>query len=259
LGASGFVALIGWLDDHRSVPVSVRLLGHALAAAWALFWLDVPPLVVAGPEYVAYALAALYIVWVLNLYNFMDGIDGIASIEAITVCLGGILLYVMAAPDSRDWMVPLLLIFCLAGFLYWNYPPARLFLGDSGSGFLGIVLALFSIRAGWVDPQLFWGWTVLLGVFIVDATVTLVRRVMSGRKFYVAHRSHAYQYASRKFGAHEPVALAVGAINLFWLLPLAMLVANDVLSVGIGLAIAYFPLFLLALWLKAGAEELKDT
>ncbi|RML63481.1 Glycosyl transferase, group 4 protein [Pseudomonas syringae pv. maculicola] len=100
-----------------------------------------------------------------------------------------------------------------------------------------------------------WCWLIVLGVFIVDATVTLIRRLLRGEKLYEAHRSHAYQFASRHYGSHRPVTLAVGLINLLWLLPVAMWVA---LGGGDGLAwtaIAYVPLILLALRFRAGEAE----
>jgi Fuc2NAc and GlcNAc transferase len=124
-----------------------------------------------------------YLVWLLNLYNFMDGIDGLACIEAITVCLGGALVYVLAVPRGEGWMVPVLLLSAVTGFLVWNFPRARIFMGDAGSGFLGLSIGVLSIQNSWAAPELFWSWVILLGTFIVDATVTLIRRIMRGRIF----------------------------------------------------------------------------
>ena len=259
-GGGGLVALIGFVDDHRDIPAEWRLLAHFLAAAWALYWLGgAPPIAdVAVPAGVFAALAALWMVWLVNLYNFMDGIDGIASIEAITVCFGALLLHFIADPASDLWPGPALLLASVAGFLYWNYPPARIFMGDAGSGFLGFVLAVFCVQAAWVATELFWAWIVLLGVFVVDSSVTLLRRMLRRQKLHEAHRSHAYQYASRKHGTHERVSLLVGAINLAWLLPLALLVASAILDWKIGLPIAYAPLIWLAFRYKSGAAEMQE-
>jgi Fuc2NAc and GlcNAc transferase len=263
-GAGGWVALIGFLDDHHHVPARWRLLAHFLGAAWALFWLrGMPPLTIAGfglpPGWLINVIATVYIVWLLNLYNFMDGIDGIASIEAVTVCLGGILLYLMTVPGSTHWAAPAVLVASTIGFLYWNYPPAHMFMGDAGSGFLGMTLAVFSIQAAWVAPGLFWAWIIMLGVFVVDASVTLIRRIWRSQKVYEAHRSHAYQHAARRLGTHRPVSLAVGAINLVWLLPLALLVGLGYVDGALGLLIAYVPLVWVALHLKAGTDELQEN
>ena len=259
LGAGGLVAVIGFMDDHGHIAARWRLLGHFAAAAWGLAWLGgMPPISVFGftlaPLWLSSLFGALYLVWLLNLYNFMDGIDGLASVEAICVCVGASLLYWVTDHAHHAWL-PLLLAATVAGFLCWNFPPARIFMGDAGSGFLGMVLGLLALLAGWVNPLLFWGWLILLGVFVVDATFTLVRRLLRGDKVYQAHRSHAYQYATRHHGSHRTVTLAVAAINLGWLLPVAMVVVVFQLDGALGTLVAYVPLIVLALIYKAGEKE----
>lgn len=259
LGAGAWVAVVGFLDDHGHIAARWRLLAHFIGATWALGWMGgLPTLVVFGFDlalgWLGYVLAALYLVWLLNLYNFMDGIDGIASVEAISVCLGGALLYVLLGEPTAA-VAPLLLAVAVAGFLFWNFPPARIFMGDAGSGFLGIVLGVFSLQAAWIAPQLLWSWLTLLGVFIVDATWTLFRRLLRGDKVYEAHRSHAYQYAARQFGKHLPVTLAVAALNLFWLIPIAVWVGVGGGDGVLGLLLAYLPLIWIVVKYRAGARE----
>ncbi|WP_447890192.1 MraY family glycosyltransferase [Pseudomonas hormoni] len=261
-GAGALVAVVGFMDDHNHIAARWRLLGHFSAAIWALFWIGgLPPLVFFGIDIdlglAGNVLAAVYLVWMLNLYNFMDGIDGIASVEAICACLSACLLYGLSDVESMIW-IPLTLAVSVAGFLFWNFPPARIFMGDAGSGFLGVVLGIISLQAAWASSQLFWAWLILLGVFIVDATFTLVHRMVRGDKVYEAHRSHAYQFASRKFGKHLPVTLAVGAINLFWLLPVALCVVLLGLDGLAGVIISYVPLIFLAIKFNAGARELES-
>lgn len=258
-GAGILVALIGFLDDHGHIAARWRLLAHFSAAAWALYWMGgSPPLALPGMQIetgaLGIALAALYLVWVLNLYNFMDGIDGIASVEAMCVCVGGAVLYWQTGAAAAA-IVPLALGASVAGFLVWNFPPARIFMGDAGSGFLGITLGVLALQAGWVEPDLFWAWLVLLGVFVVDATFTLLRRLLNGEKVYEAHRSHAYQYASRRYGRHLPVTLAVLAINIVWLLPIALVVGSGKIEGIFGLLLAYAPLVVLAACFQAGRQE----
>lgn len=259
LGGAGLsIALLGFLDDHGHIAARWRLLGHFAAAAWVLFWLNgLPPIEVLGVRvalgWLGYVLAALYLVWLLNLYNFMDGIDGIASVEAISVCLGASLVYALLGVWVTA-VLPLLLAACVAGFLFWNFPPARIFMGDAGSGFLGIVLGGLSLQAAWLEPRLLWVWLILLGVFIVDATYTLVRRLLRGEKVYEAHRSHAYQYAARRFGRHLPVTVTVTLLNLLWLTPVAIWVAMGGEGV-LGLLLAYAPLLVLAVFFHAGEQE----
>jgi Fuc2NAc and GlcNAc transferase len=202
--------------------------------------------------WLGWAIISLYVVWMLNLTNFMDGIDGIASVETITVCAGAAFSSVLASPNARLWLAPLVLASATLGFLVWNWPPAKIFMGDVGSGFLGLMLAVLALEAAWAAPRLFWSWVILFGVFVVDATVTLIRRVARGERFYEAHRSHAYQHVATRRGAHQPVTLAVGAINLCWLLPLALLVALGRLDGLAALAVAYTPLVIGAVRMGAG-------
>ena len=258
-GAGLLVALAGFLDDHRHVAAHWRLLAHFCAAAWALFWLGGLPLalwsVPSNLGWPVQILAAIYLVWLLNLYNFMDGIDGIAGLEAVTVGLSAAALYYLGKPDDPAWTLPMLLALATLGFLVWNWPPAKIFMGDAGSGFLGMMFGAISIHAASLGPQWLSLWLILLAVFIVDATITLLRRLSRREKVHQAHKSHAYQHAARKAGAHRPVTLAVGAINVFWLLPLAYFVLDGWVSPLSGLAVAYAPLILLATRLKAGARD----
>lgn len=258
-GAGALVAIVGFMDDHGHIAARWRLLGHFSAAVWALGWLEgLAPLNLFGVSvdlsWIGHALAAFYLVWILNLYNFMDGIDGIASIEAVSACLSASALYVLSGFTDLIWP-PLILAAAVLGFLFWNFPPAKIFMGDAGSGFLGIALGIMSLQAAWVSPALFWAWLILLGVFIVDATVTLIRRFLRGDKVYEAHRSHAYQFASRRYGRHRPVTLAVAAINVLWLFPLAWCVVVLKLDGLTGVVLAYVPLVILAFKFKAGQLE----
>jgi len=259
-GGGLWIAFVGFWDDHRSLPSHWKLVAHFIAAIWVLSWLGgMPPVSLGGltvdAEWVRVALACVYIVWLLNLYNFMDGINGIASIEAMTVTLGAGLLYAIGAPEIVYWSLPALLLASVAGFLFWNYPKASVFMGDAGSGFLGVTIAALSIHSATIRLEFFWAWVILLGVFVVDATFTLCRRVLRGEKYNEAHRSHAYQHAARRLGAHKPVSIAVGAINVVWLLPLALLVGLGHFDPALGLLLAYVPLVLVAVYLNAGARE----
>jgi Fuc2NAc and GlcNAc transferase len=263
LGTGSGIAALGFADDHGHIAARWRLLGHFVGASWSLFWLGgLPPLVIFGALFdlgwTGHLLAVFFLVWLLNLYNFMDGIDGIAAVQAICACGGAVLCY--AAADSSDLAlvtgVPeLLLVAAVAGFFCWNFPRARIFMGDAGSGFLGIVIGVFALQAAGQEPRLFWSWLILLGVFVVDATFTLLRRLLRGEAVYQAHRSHAYQAAARWFGRHVPVTLSVALIGLCWLLPWALGVAAGRVDGAVALMIAYLPLMGLCIWLRAGAAE----
>lgn len=261
VGAGGLVAVIGFMDDHGHIAARWRLLGHFAAAAWVLWWTGgLAPVEVFGiafdPGWVGNVFALFYLVWMLNLYNFMDGIDGLASVEAISVCGSACLLHWINGHEGFVW-TPLLLAMSVLGFLVWNFPPAKIFMGDAGSGFLGIILGALGLQAASVSADMLWAWLILLGVFVVDATFTLLRRLLRGEKVYEAHRSHAYQYASRVYGRHLPVTVAVALINVLWLLPVAIAVVVAALDGAVGLIIAYVPLLVLAVKFHAGESEVK--
>lgn len=259
MGSGAIVAILGFLDDHGHIAARWRLIFHFVAAIWAIIWMGgIPPVAwfhsTIDLGWFGQCLAVIYLVWMLNLYNFMDGIDGIASVEAISTCIGGFLLCLFTGTDQME--LPLLLMAAsVLGFFYWNFPPAKIFMGDAGSGFLGMVLGLFSLLASQSAPSLLWAWLIMLGVFIVDATLTLIRRFIQGKKVYEAHRSHAYQHASRVHLSHLKVTLSILAINILWLLPLAALVATNKLAGVVGLTLAYIPLVILAIIYKAGSSD----
>jgi len=258
--ASGLlVAVIGFADDHGHIAARWRLLGHFIAAGCGVYFLQgLPPFILFGTildlGWLGSLLAVIYAVWMLNLYNFMDGIDGLASVEAICACVGASLIYWCTENYSLIW-TPLILASAVFGFLCWNFPPARIFMGDAGSGFLGVALAMISLYSAWASSDLFFVWVIMLGVFIVDATFTLFRRLMRGDTIYQAHRSHAYQIASRILSSHKAVTLGIAAINIFWLFPVALSVALHWIDPLLGTLIAYLPLIVGAVYLKAGSPE----
>jgi Fuc2NAc and GlcNAc transferase len=253
------VAAIGFWDDHGHVPARWRFLVQVACAAFALYWLGgFESVSVGGSRYelgwFGNVLGGYFIVWLLNLFNFMDGIDGIAGVEAIAVTLSAALLLGLgpAISDSGSGGIFLALAAATAGFLAWNWPPAKIFMGDVGSGFVGFLLGVFALHSAVAGELSLTVWLILVGVFFVDATVTLLRRMASGQRWYEAHRSHAYQHAAVRWGSHGKVTLAVLAINLLWLLPLAAGAAAWSRWEAAFLALAYAPLVGLAFRLDAG-------
>jgi len=253
------VAGVGFVDDRAHVAARWRLLAHLLAATIVTIWtgglghLTLPGHIL-ELGWAGQFLALLGVVWMINLFNFMDGIDGIAGIESATAAFGAAGLLWLSG-HAADALILAIAGAASLGFLVWNWPPARIFMGDVGSGFLGFVLGSMAIATHVEGSLDIWAWLVILGVFVVDATVTLIRRVMRGERFYEAHRSHAYQNAARHLNSHKMVTLAVAAINVLWLLPIAALIALGKVAGVLGFLVAYVPLFWLAIAYHAGRSE----
>jgi Fuc2NAc and GlcNAc transferase len=225
IGGGLAVAAAGFLDDHFRVSAWLRLPIHFAAAGWALWRIGgMGPLhlgwIVWNWGWVGQLLALAGLVWMTNLYNFMDGIDGLSGLEALCASgLGSLLLAWSGLGGLAE--TALALAGASAGFLVWNWPPAKIFMGDVGSGFLGFVFGVLAIASAKERPWLLWAWLILLSIFIVDSTVTLIRRFIAGARWYEAHCSHAYQHAARRWDSHSKVTLTIAAGNVAWLFPLA--------------------------------------
>jgi UDP-N-acetylmuramyl pentapeptide phosphotransferase/UDP-N-acetylglucosamine-1-phosphate transferase len=207
--AAACLTLLSWIDDLRGLPIGIRLLGHVAAVAAGLAFLPsaavfqgrLPPLADAGAT-------AIFWVWFVNLFNFMDGIDGIAGIEATALGLG-IPLAAGLAGITDPGSAALSLSIAAAGlaFLRWNWHPAKIFLGDVGSVPLGYLL-------GWLLLGLaahgLWAPALILPLYyLADASLTIARRILRGEPFWRAHRQHFYQRALGPGGDHAAVARLV--------------------------------------------------
>jgi len=259
--AGAIVAMAGHLDDRQKISgAAVRLVLHAIGAIILIVGIGFPSQIslfdrTVNTVAIGSILGVLYLVWLLNLFNFMDGTDGIASSEAMFVCVAGAVLNYFVLSDVNFSAAAIVLAASTLGFLLYNWSPAKIFMGDVGSGYLGIVIGGLSLMAAKQQHELLWVWIILLAVFVSDATVTLIRRLLRKQKPHVAHRSHAYQHLAIRFNSHSKVALIVLSINVVWLLPIAFLVANKQLAGTTGVFIAYIPLLIAALILNAGKDS----
>ncbi|MDO8289810.1 MAG: glycosyltransferase family 4 protein [Parvibaculum sp.] len=257
LGAGLVVAGAGYADDHKTLSARARLAFHCVAAFLAVGWLDAWTTLDLGVTNLYWGIvgslvACAGLIWLTNLFNFMDGIDGIAACEAIFVSLAFALLG--ASP-----LVCVLLAAGALGFLCLNWPPARIFMGDVGSGFLGFiigVLALHAITTVSVSP---WPLLIVVGLFVTDASLTLAHRALRGEKVWLAHRTHAYQWAARRFGSHRAVLLSSIIINVAWLLPCAIAAYVFPRWAVVWTLVAYMPLIILAWYFHAGLAEGKHV
>ncbi len=251
------IAGIGFWDDHQHIAARWRFLVHAMTALTAMLMLHGLPELMLGSRQInfglsGYPIGIVFLIWLLNLFNFMDGIDGIAGSEAVFVAtaLAGFIfpLDIPLAITAAGLGV------CCLGFLVWNWPPAKIFMGDVGSGFLGYALGLLILLMAHKNANFLFIGLILFAVFIADATYTLCYRFIDGQQWYTAHCTHAYQHAAKKYG-HRIVIIAVWAINLCWLLPVAIAAYRMPEYAWLWLPAAYFPLLYMAAAFSAGKQQ----
>ena len=258
-GGGAMVATVGFMDDCRSLSAAIRLLVHFVAAAWAVAWLGPVTHIELGSGKLslgifAYPMSILAIVWFLNMFNFMDGIDGIAASQSVFMCAALAILAWHWEGHSSIAPAALMIGAASAGFLVWNWPPAKIFMGDVGSGYLGFSLAVLGLAGGVHHPSAPWPWLIVAGVFAIDATLTVVRRFLRGERVTAPHRTHAFQLLAQKFG-HKKVTASVVLTNLAWVLPCALLsVVWKSEAFWIAL-LALAPLLLLAFAIGAGRTD----
>jgi Fuc2NAc and GlcNAc transferase len=257
------LAVTGFLDDLRNLGIATRIGIQLVVAALAATVLAEPP-AVSFPwgsltnAWILWPTVVLALVWLINLVNFMDGIDALAATEAIYFCLA-LAGFAILGNQMPLVILALGLAVSVCGFLYFNLPPARIFMGDLGSNFLGYMVGVLGLIAITMQVVNVWTILVLLGVFIMDATVTLVERMRAGLVWYHSHRSHAYQRAALRYGGHGKVVVGTGLINLLWLLPLAWLTTRMESAGLIITAAAWLPLLLLGRHYRKPARQRADV
>jgi Fuc2NAc and GlcNAc transferase len=245
------IAAIGWIDDHVGLSRWPRAAVHTAAAVWAVLALGGLDSVRLGTVeldtgFAGTILAVVGVVWAINLYNFMDGIDGLAAGEAMSVGAFGALLALVAGAPGIGFVAALVAA-AATGFLTWNWAPARIFMGDVGSGFLGFAFGTLAVASETLAGPPLLCWLLLLAVFVFDATVTLARRFLRGEPWYKEHRSHAYQRAHQASWSAARVTAAALAMNVgLAALAAAGLARPAILPAGALIAIAGLALVYLA-------------
>ena len=219
------VAIIGLIDDYKSLPSSIRIIVYLISAGLSLYLIGgVKSISINEHSYylgnIGYYLGILFLVWLTNLYNFMDGTDGFAAVQTLCVSVFCFFLFYLSNNDSFS-----IIMLCIAsttiGFLYWNWEPSKIFMGDVGSCTLGFFFGLFSIYSGNEGIISITVWIILLAPFIGDATFTLIKRIINNEKWYEAHNSHAYQKIHQFGFSHNRLASGLFIFNTCLIFPLA--------------------------------------
>jgi len=242
-------AMFGFLDDFIDINAKKKLAVQILLSGWAVFWLSGGVLFYFEwlPSSISIALTLLFMVWMMNAYNFMDGIDGMAISGSVFVSATMIGVLLLTRPESEFIVVMELLLVSTLAFMFFNWPPASIFMGDAGSIFLGYIFGALILVTVMVGDITIWTWLVAFGYFFADTTMTQFMRVILVKKWYLPHRSHAYQNLARITESHLKVTGGVVLYNLIWVLPLTLWSALSpevafyavALSVTPGMIVAY--------------------
>jgi Fuc2NAc and GlcNAc transferase len=218
------ILAVSWLDDMYSLSFVWRLLAHSLAAVLVIYYIGYVssfPLPNSDQAFEIGSFGAVltfcWIVWLVNAYNFMDGIDGIAGLQALTAGIGWLVVGI-------DLGLPVLyilggtVVFACGAFLLHNWPPARIFMGDAGSAFLGFVFAVFPLLArsenGASSGYLFMAGVLFVWLFVFDSVVTFFRRLLRGERVWLAHREHLYQRLVLSGYSHRRTTVIYGTVSV---------------------------------------------
>jgi UDP-GlcNAc:undecaprenyl-phosphate GlcNAc-1-phosphate transferase len=207
LAALAVLALISWWDDRFPLPAYLRFVVHILAAS--LVFADTSQATSLGGWCLLLLIPAC--VWVINLYNFMDGANGLAggmAVAGFSAYAG--MAWTAGHADLALWAV--IIVGAALGFLCFNFDPARIFMGDAGSVSLGFLAAVLGIEGWQRGAWPLWFPLLVFSPFIVDASVTLARRALRGEKVWQAHREHYYQRLVRMGWLHRRLALSEYAL-----------------------------------------------
>jgi len=256
-GAGGIIGLVGYLDDLNSVSPQLKAAAQAASLVWGLFWLGpIPYLELLDFNwqwgFIGIALSLICGLWLINLYNFMDGIDGLAASQAIFIFTSAAIFCLAEGSYGQAWTLGILAA-SVGGFLVFNWQPARLFMGDSGSGFLGLMVVLMAITT--TPPLNLWPWAILVTLFVADSTVTVARRMVRGEKWYLGHRLHAYQRLSQRWQSHRKTTVCYMAANIIFVFPLAFLAWRNPALGLVTCTVAWGLAFPAAYFLGAGKKQ----
>jgi len=243
----GLIASIfGFIDDIVEIKAKVKLFVQSVLAVFILFTFGWQPVLNLPwvPALINLVISWFALVWLMNVFNFMDGSDGIVTSGTIFFCLSSILsIYLVNGDLSLILVFSFLAVSCI-GFLLFNFPPASIFMGDSGSLFLGFffsTLITFTVTSGEISV---WTWLIMLAYFLGDTTTTSILRIFLVKRWYSVHRSHAYQNLVRLGRSHLKIFFGISLYHFLWLFPLVICSVLQPILAPLGVFLAYIPVII---------------
>lgn len=212
----------GLLDDIKTLPTLAKGISYFAAAVLGVFMLNSAVPAESNIDLIHILLFSIVITWLINLYNFMDGSDGLAGLHAVLVSIS---ICIIAYLSGMSFLFYLMIIIAAStsGFLYYNFPPAKIFMGDAGSCFIGLIYGLSAFYCYVHNLVSIETWLILLSIFVCDTSLTLLMRFFMGKKWYEAHREHAYQKVILMMNSHKVILFFLMAIYVLLILPVLVL------------------------------------
>ncbi|MFL2780606.1 MAG: MraY family glycosyltransferase [Rhodospirillales bacterium] len=208
------LAVISWIDDLKDLPASLRLTTQFISVTFVLLTMSPSEPYFRGiiPNWLELVVIAFIWVWFINIFNFMDGIDGITAVETISIGMGLFLIILICGGRSEVGLSGLVLAASALGFMWWNWSPSQLFLGDVGSIPLGFIIGWLLLQ---ILPTPLWLISVIIPLYYLsDATITLIIRCLNREKFWLPHRKHFYQLATSRGLSHAHIASTILILNV---------------------------------------------
>jgi len=258
------IIFIGLLDDFFRIRIYIRLLAQLFSAIVIVYYFQINNNNSDIQTYSGQSVIIIFIIsiilsmWLMNLYNFMDGVDGYASSECIFVSFSASFIAYWNNPEHLLYIYIAGIGAASLGFLLRNWHPAKIFMGDTGSVSIGCIFSFFIFYSASESVISIYTWLILLSVFISDASYTLAVRIVTKRNITKAHLRHAFHILAARENSHNYVNKILISINLCWILPLALL-SNAYMDYHIIITfVAYLPLLIFLIKIGAGLEE-KET
>lgn len=242
--SGAFLAGVSLIDDVVNLKPSIRLVAQIITVIVAFIFLDgIQPVLFFGndilPAIILYPIAIVGMVWFINLYNFLDGIDGYASLETVAI---GLALYFFTGQS-----INLILVASVIGFLIWNWPKARIFMGDVGSTQLGFIIVVLGINFHNENSLSIINWLILTAPFWFDATLTLFRRWRNKEHLSEAHRKHIFQRLVQSGFSHLKVDVLLSLLNIILILMVFICIKYNMLQIPL-LILTLASLYLVAVY-----------
>jgi len=252
------IIIIGLIDDKNEVNVYIRLIVQFFSALLIIYYFQINNNIfdsyINQNSMILIISSLLLSVWLMNLFNFMDGIDAYAASECIFVSFSSALIAYVNNTDNLMFLYLTGIGLASFGFILRNWYPAKIFMGDTGSVTIGCIFAFFIFYSGSESVLSMYTWLILLSIFISDATYTLIVRIVTKKNVSKPHLTHAFHIISRKTTQLFTVKTMI-LINLLWVFPLAFM-SNLLSNYHIIITfIAYLPLLIYLIKIGAGLEN----